>query len=93
MRKASLAAENDEAAGSEPGLILAKWPETCLLVSCWLNQYELSKALLDRGVNVNARDGDGRYVDDTVQHLLRGYMDFKVQKKNLFSLILLKQTE
>ncbi|XP_043274042.1 transient receptor potential channel pyrexia [Venturia canescens] len=60
IRKASLAAENDEAASSKPGLVFAKWPETCLLASSWLGQYELVKVLLERGVNVKTRDGDGR---------------------------------
>ncbi|XP_034936938.1 uncharacterized protein [Chelonus insularis] len=60
MRKSSYAAQNETASSSAPALVLAKWPETCLLVACWLGQYEVVKLLLERGTNISARDGSGR---------------------------------
>ncbi|XP_024938932.1 uncharacterized protein LOC107265737 [Cephus cinctus] len=60
VRKASLAAENEAASAATPSHLLTKWPNTCLLVSCWLRHLELVKALLERGAHINCRDGDGR---------------------------------
>lgn len=60
VRKASLAAEKDAATAATPEQLLTKWPNTCLLVSCWLGQLELVKVLLKRGAQISCRDGDGR---------------------------------
>ncbi|XP_068993861.1 uncharacterized protein pyx [Neodiprion pinetum] len=60
IRKASLAAENDAAAAAAPGELISKWPNTCLLVSCFFGKLELVKYLLQRGARVDACDGDGR---------------------------------
>lgn len=51
---------NDEALSSIPGEILAKWPSSCLLIACWLGQYEIVKILLKRGTSVDIHDSDGR---------------------------------
>ncbi|XP_029172878.1 transient receptor potential channel pyrexia-like [Nylanderia fulva] len=60
MRKALLASENGAAATATPGQLLAGWPDTCLLVSCWLGHVEIAKALLDKGTPVSTSDNDGR---------------------------------
>ncbi|XP_023289735.1 transient receptor potential channel pyrexia [Orussus abietinus] len=60
IRKASLAADNKEAATATAGQLLIRWPNTCLLVACWLGHFELVKALLKRGIPVDCRDTDGR---------------------------------
>lgn len=60
IRKASLAAENEAAASASPAELIAKWPNTCLLVSCFFGKYCLVKRLLEKGARVDACDGDGR---------------------------------
>ncbi|KAH0568065.1 transient receptor potential channel pyrexia-like [Cotesia glomerata] len=60
VRKSSHNAQNEAAASSTSESVLAKWPETCLLVACWLGQIEIVKALLQRGTNISIRDGHGR---------------------------------
>lgn len=60
-RKLSVAAQNEDAASSSPSAVLARWPETCLLVACWLGRHELVKALIERGTNIFVRDNDGRF--------------------------------
>jgi hypothetical protein len=62
MRKACLTAENEAALSSTPVDLITKWPNTCLLVSCWLEHFELVKILLKKGAQVNYRDFNGRYV-------------------------------
>lgn len=60
VRKSSHNAQNEAAASSTSESVLAKWPETCLLVASWLGQIEIVKALLQRGTNISIRDGHGR---------------------------------
>ncbi|XP_012266246.2 transient receptor potential channel pyrexia [Athalia rosae] len=60
IRKASLAAENEAAAAAEPEELIAKWPNTCLLVSCFFGNFDLAKHLLSKGARVDSCDGDGR---------------------------------
>jgi len=62
MRKALLDSENGAAAAATPGQLLAGWPDTCLLISCWLGHVEIAKALLDKGAPVSTSDCDGRYI-------------------------------
>lgn len=59
-KKAILASENNAATTATPTELLIKWPETCLLVSCWVNHFEIVKILLKKNVNVFCRDEDGR---------------------------------
>ncbi|XP_078036050.1 transient receptor potential channel pyrexia [Augochlora pura] len=49
--------ENDAANVSQH---IKNWPNTYLLVSCFLGNVELVKALLDKNVNPSTRDCDGR---------------------------------
>ncbi|XP_050444857.1 transient receptor potential channel pyrexia-like [Cataglyphis hispanica] len=60
MRKALLANENGAAAAATPGQLLARWPDTCLLISSWLGHVEIAKALLNKGAPVSTSDNDGR---------------------------------
>lgn len=60
MRKALLASENGAAAAATPGQLLAGWPDTCLMISCWLGHVEISRALLEKGAPVSTKDNDGR---------------------------------
>lgn len=62
MRKALLASENGAAAAATPGQLLAGWPDTCLMISCWLGHVEIARTLLDKGALVSTKDNDGRYV-------------------------------
>lgn len=62
MRKALLANENGAAAGATPGQLLARWPDTCLLISSWLGHVEIAKALLDKGAPASTSDNDGRFI-------------------------------
>lgn len=62
MQKTLLANENGAAAAATPGQLLARWPDTCLLISSWLGNVEIVKALLDKGASVSASDNDGRYI-------------------------------
>ncbi|XP_008553590.1 transient receptor potential channel pyrexia [Microplitis demolitor] len=59
-RKSSHDAQNEAAASSTSVSVLVKWPETCLLVACWLGQVEVVKVLLQRCSNISVRDGHGR---------------------------------
>ncbi|OAD58344.1 Transient receptor potential channel pyrexia [Eufriesea mexicana] len=51
----------DEAALNKtvPQLFL-RWPNTCLLVACYLGHVDVVRALLNKNANVSARDNDGR---------------------------------
>lgn len=62
MRKALLANENGAAAAATPGQLLARWPDTCSLISSWLGHVEIAKALLDKGASVSTSDNDGRFI-------------------------------
>jgi len=62
MRKALLASENEAAAAATPSQLLAGWPDTCLMISCWLGHVEIARALLNKGAPVSAKDNDGRHV-------------------------------
>lgn len=42
--------------------LFIRWPNTCLLVSCYLGYIKVVKALLSKNAKVSARDSDGRYV-------------------------------
>lgn len=42
--------------------LFIRWPNTCLLVSCYLGYVKVVKALLNKNAKVSARDSDGRYV-------------------------------
>jgi len=52
--------ENRAAATTTPVQLLAEWPDTCLLISSWLNHVEIVKAMLAKGVPVSTSDKDGR---------------------------------
>ncbi|XP_023246750.1 transient receptor potential channel pyrexia-like [Copidosoma floridanum] len=60
LRKDSFIAENEEALASTPDELLMKWPNTCLLVSCWFGQIDIVKLLLQKGAQVSYCDCDGR---------------------------------
>ncbi|KAK2583729.1 hypothetical protein KPH14_009647 [Odynerus spinipes] len=59
-KKAILASENSTATTASPTELLVKWSETCLLVACWVDHFEIVKALLEKKVNISCRDEDGR---------------------------------
>ena len=42
--------------------LIIKWPNTCLLVACWLANENLVTILLKRGAAVNFCDSAGRYL-------------------------------
>ncbi|KAK1132464.1 hypothetical protein K0M31_013850 [Melipona bicolor] len=51
----------DEAALNTTVLqLFMRWPNTCLLVSCYLGNVKVVKALLSKTAKVSARDSDGR---------------------------------
>lgn len=58
FRKRKISTQHDN---ENTGFLLAMWPETWLLVACWLGHYEIVKVLLERGVDFSVRDGDGRF--------------------------------
>lgn len=62
MRKALLDSENEAAATATPGQLLARWPDTCLLISSWLGHVEIAMALLDKKASISTSDSDGRYI-------------------------------
>ncbi|KAK0182001.1 hypothetical protein PV327_000176 [Microctonus hyperodae] len=84
-RKLSVAAQNEDAASSSPAAVLAKWPETCLLVACWLGRHELVKALIERGTNIFVRENDGRFENAISFIFIRPHLNLNNQK--LISLI------
>ncbi|XP_076235392.1 transient receptor potential channel pyrexia [Calliopsis andreniformis] len=55
-----LTIENEMAMNATIPQLLMRWPNTCLLVSCFLGHVEIVKALLSKNANVSARDSDGR---------------------------------
>ncbi|XP_066598599.1 uncharacterized protein [Prorops nasuta] len=59
VRKTSVA-ENDSTIAIRTAEFLIKWPNTCLLISCWLGKFEIVKVLLSRGACTSCRDDAGR---------------------------------
>ncbi|XP_043495104.1 transient receptor potential channel pyrexia-like [Polistes fuscatus] len=60
IKKTILISENNTAATATPTELLVKWPETCLLVACWVGHFEIVKILLEKNVNISCTDEDGR---------------------------------
>ncbi|CAK9822839.1 Transient receptor potential channel pyrexia [Anthophora retusa] len=52
--------ENDAATNTTAPQMFLQWPNTCLLVSCYLGHFEVVKALLNKNAKVSAKDSDGR---------------------------------
>ena len=40
--------------------LFMRWPNTCLLVSCYLGYVKVAKALLSKNAKISAKDSDGR---------------------------------
>ncbi|KAF7399198.1 hypothetical protein HZH68_007790 [Vespula germanica] len=60
VKKTILVSENNIATRATPTELLVKWPETCLLVACWLGHFEIVKVLLEKNVNIFCKDENGR---------------------------------
>ncbi|XP_029048675.1 transient receptor potential channel pyrexia isoform X5 [Osmia bicornis bicornis] len=60
IQNTSLSIENEAAANATASQLFTRWPNTCLLVSCYLCHLDLVKALLSKNAKVTARDSDGR---------------------------------
>ncbi|XP_076762785.1 transient receptor potential channel pyrexia [Xylocopa sonorina] len=60
MQNALLNVENEAAANATVPQLFLNWPDTCLLVSCYLGHVGVVKALLKKNAKVSARDSDGR---------------------------------
>ncbi|XP_076637363.1 transient receptor potential channel pyrexia-like [Colletes latitarsis] len=56
----TLTIENEAAANATISQLFMRWPNTCLLISCFMGQVEIVKALLNKNARVTARDSDGR---------------------------------
>ncbi|XP_076392292.1 transient receptor potential channel pyrexia isoform X2 [Megachile rotundata] len=60
IQNTSLSIENEVAANATALQLFTRWPNTCLLVSCYLGHLDLVKTLLSKNAKVSARDCDGR---------------------------------
>lgn len=64
IQNTSLNIENEAAANATASQLFIRWPNTCLLVSCYLGHLDLVKALLSKNAKVTTRDSDGRYENE-----------------------------
>ncbi|XP_076164401.1 transient receptor potential channel pyrexia-like isoform X2 [Ptiloglossa arizonensis] len=60
MQNTLLNIENEAAVNATIPKLFIRWPNTCLLISCFLGHVEVVKVLLNKNAKVTARDGDGR---------------------------------
>ncbi|XP_054010715.1 transient receptor potential channel pyrexia [Hylaeus anthracinus] len=56
----ALTIENEAAANATIPQLFKRWPNTCLLVSCYVGHVEVVKVLLNKNATVTTRDSDGR---------------------------------
>lgn len=59
LRKKSIPRPNDSF--TEASELLQKYPNTCLLIACWLGKFEIVEFLLKKGAQVSCKDRDGRF--------------------------------